>query len=97
MESKKAINIEQGKSSISLENRKKLMISGVIEVISFNDQQIMLDTNLGQLNIKGENLKMNKLDVKNGDLIIMGIVNSCIYSGKESKRDRQNLFAKLFK
>ena len=60
---KRADNIVQdNKSSLSLENRKKLTLSGVIEVMSFDEEKIDLTTKLGNLTIKGEELKMNKLD-----------------------------------
>jgi sporulation protein YabP len=89
--------VEEKKSSMMLENRKRLSLSGVIEVISFNDEQIILNTSLGTLIIKGEELRMNKLDVQNGDIMITGTVNSCAYINKESKQDKESILAKLFK
>lgn len=83
---KKEIKLEDKKSLLSLENRKKLILTGIIEVISFNEDQISLNTNLGILNIKGKNLKMNKLDVQNGDVSIIGTINSCIYINNEPKK-----------
>ena len=50
--------MEQCKSSsLSLENRKKLLLSGVEEIVSFQDEKISLNTVLGNLTIKGSNLK----------------------------------------
>ncbi len=40
---------------------------------------------------------MNKLDVQNGDVIIVGTINSCIYLNNESKTKRSNIFSKLFR
>ncbi|SKA78726.1 sporulation protein YabP [Clostridium sp. USBA 49] len=97
MEGKKEIRIEDKKSSLTLENRRKLSITGVLEVISFNDYQILLNTSLGSMNIKGEGLRMNKLDVQNGDVIIIGKINSCAYSNSENKKDNESIFSKLFK
>lgn len=97
MEGKKEIRIEDKRSNLSLENRKRLALTGVVEVISFNDTQIVLNTNLGSMTIKGEGLRMNKLDVQNGEVIIVGMVNSCIYSGAEIKKDNESIFAKLFR
>ena len=62
--------IQTQKSSIQLEDRKKLSLTGVVEVMSFNDEKIILNTVLGKLKIDGRNLKMDKLDVKNGDVMI---------------------------
>ena len=80
-----------------LENRQKMTITGVLEVISFDDEKIFLNTKLGNLTIKGSDLKMNKLDVQNGDIIIMGNISYIVYSGKEKKKKKQSLIEKLFK
>lgn len=84
------------KSNISLENRKKLILTGVIEVIEFSDKEITLKTNLGNLDVKGENLKIDKLDVQNGDVIIRGIVSSMIYTNKTIKKKRHNIIKRIF-
>jgi sporulation protein YabP len=87
---------EENKSSLSLENRKKLTLTGIVEVISFDDQKISLNTKLGNLSIKGEGLKMNKLDVQNGDVIITGTILSMIYSGKNVVKNKENIIKRLF-
>lgn len=97
MDSKKEVKTEEKKSLLSLENRKKMSLSGVIEVVSFNESQIILNTNNGGLVIKGEGLKMNKLDVQNGEVVIVGQVNSFVYSGTYSKKDNESILTKLFK
>ncbi|MHC6181424.1 sporulation protein YabP [Clostridium sp. JNZ X4-2] len=94
---KREIKVEDKKSLLSLENRRRLVLTGIIEVINFNEDQIVLNTNLGTLNIKGKDLKMNKLDVQNGDVIIIGTVNSCVYINNEPKKKKHNLIWKMFK
>ncbi|MBV7276769.1 sporulation protein YabP [Clostridium thailandense] len=94
---KKEIKIEEKKSLLSVENRKRLVLNGVVEVISFDEEQIVLNTNLGTLNIKGQGLKMNKLDVQNGDVIIIGTINSCIYTNSEIKKQKASIISRLFK
>lgn len=96
MMEKKDIKIEE-KSIITIENRKKISLNGVNEVISFNDEQIILNTNLGTLHIKGQELKMNKLDVQNGEVLINGTINSCVYTNKDNKKDKEKILTKLFK
>lgn len=49
----------------------------------------MLNTKLGPLTIKGLGLKMNKLDVQNGDVIIVGEISAMIYSSKEIKKEKK--------
>ena len=89
--------IEDKNSNLVLENRKKLSITGVNEVISFNDQAIILTTSLGSLTLKGKNLKMNKLDVQNGDVMITGKINSFEYAEKENTKNKDSILSRLFR
>lgn len=99
------MNIEEKKNSINstlmqnlvLENREKLSISGVNDVLSFDDQIVILETGLGLLTIKGENLRINKLSLDNEEVIIEGEINSLSYSEKESERKNNSLLGKIFK
>lgn len=85
------------KSNLSLWNREKLTLTGIIEVISFDEERIFLITTLGNIDIKGENLKMNKLDVQNGDVIITGLIVSISYSNKDISKNKENIIKKIFK
>lgn len=97
MERKVENKVENARGNITLENRNRLTLTGVEEVISFDDEKILLNTTLGALTIKGAELKMNKLDVQNGDVIIVGNVGSIVYSGKAIKKEKENIITKLFK
>lgn len=84
--------------NIVLENREKMSISGVSDVLSFDDQIIIVETNLGLLTIKGENLKINKLNIDTSDFTLNGKINSMSYSetafeGKSSS----GILSKIFK
>lgn len=81
-----------------IENRKKMTLTGILNVESFNEQEIILETVLGMLAVKGVSLHMNKLNLESGDLSIDGDVNSCIYSQKQDfKTKGAGFFSKLFK
>ena len=85
---------------IHLENREKLNISGVKDVLSFDDQMVILETELGLLTIKGENLRINKLSIDTLDVSIDGMINSLNYSavGDNKKITKGNSFInKIFK
>ena len=97
MEAKKETKIEDKKSNLTLENRRKLTINGVIEVINFNENQILLNTDVGTMLVKGQGLKMNKLDVQNGDVIITGKVDSFVYTSEKSKVKKDSVIARLFR
>ena len=87
---------EEKKNNLTLNNRKKLNLTGVLEVVSYDDEKIQLNTNLGSLDIKGSSLKINKLDVQYGDVIIMGMINSMVYSDKSINKDKKSFIKKLF-
>jgi sporulation protein YabP len=97
MEAKKEMKIEDKKSNLMLENRNKLNMSGIIEVINFNENQILLNTNVGTMIVKGEELKMNKLDVQNGDVVITGKVDSFVYTSGISKAKKDSIVSRLFR
>ncbi|MGE5628197.1 MAG: sporulation protein YabP [Solirubrobacterales bacterium] len=94
---KKEIRSEEKKGIMTLENRKRLSLNGVMEVISFNDEKIILKSSLGSLTVKGTDLKMNKLDVQNGDMIIMGSIDGFSYNNELMKPNKENMLKKLFK
>ena len=97
MEKKSEGKLDECKGNITLENRKKMTLTGVEEVISFDDEKILLNTKLGALTIKGLNLKMNKLDVQNGDVIIEGNIASMVYNGKVTKKSDESIIKRLFR
>lgn len=83
--------------NIILENREKLTISGVLDVLSFDDQIVILETELGLLSIKGENLKINKLSIDTGDVIVEGDIINLGYSEKDFDKKSGSFLGKIFK
>ena len=84
--------------NIVLENREKLSISGVLDVLSFDDQIVILETELGLLTVKGENLRINKLSLDTSEVIVEGTIFNLSYSEKNlDKKSGSNIFAKIFK
>ena len=84
--------------NLVLENRKKLNVSGVNDVLSFDDQVVMVDTELGLLTVKGENIRINKLSLDTAEVIIDGEISSLSYSqNKQEKSSGTSLLGKIFK
>ena len=83
--------------NIVLENRNKLTISGVLDVLSFDDQIVILETDLGLLNIKGEDIRINKLSVDTSDVILEGEIDSLSYSQKDENKKGSSILGKIFK
>ena len=83
--------------NIVLENRNKLTISGVLDVLSFDDQIVILETDLGLLNIKGEDIRINKLSIDTSDVILEGEIDSLSYSQKDENKKGSSILRKIFK
>ena len=84
--------------NLVLENRKKLSISGVLDVLSFDDQVVIVETELGLLNVKGDNLRINKLSIDTSEVVVEGEIYSMVYSEKDTnKKTTTSLLGKIFK
>ena len=83
---------------LSLAERKNVVVTGVKKIESFDSNEFMIDTTLGFLNIKGEELEIIKLDTYQGNVSIKGKVDALIYLDKKKKKDKESSFiSKLFK
>lgn len=84
--------------NLILENRGKLSVSGVLDVLSFDDQVVIIETELGLLTIKGENLRINKLSIDTSEVIVEGNIESMVYSDvKNTDKVKGGLMSKIFK
>ena len=99
------MNIEERKSisntaviqNLVLENREKLSISGVIDVLSFDDQVVVVETELGLLNIKGDNLRINKLSLDTSEVVVEGEIYRLNYTDKNPDKKSGSIIGKIFK
>ena len=78
---------------LHLENRKKLSVSGVKEVESFDENAIVLETVQGMLVIRGDDLHLQSLCAGGGQVVVTGSVNSLTY---EELRKNGGFFHRLF-
>ena len=65
--------------NVIIENRKRLNISGVKDVSSFDDETVLLDTALGKMTVKGEGLHIESFNTTTGDLTATGKVHAVVY------------------
>ncbi len=82
--------------NIIMENREKISVTGVIDIHSFDDELVLAQTDLGILTIKGDDLKMNKLNLENNELIVEGQIVAVAYSDVNSAK-KSGFMNKLFK
>ncbi|MBO4494086.1 MAG: sporulation protein YabP [Ruminococcus sp.] len=71
--------------NIILENRKSLTISGITDVDSFDEKEISLYTQLGELTVQGRELHIDAMSVETGDMTITGDVWALIYGDRDKK------------
>lgn len=82
---------------VSLNERKSIVITGVKKIESFDNEEFLLNTNLGAMLIKGEGLEMIKLDTLEGNVSIKGRINAINYLDNVEKGKDSSIFNKLFK
>ena len=83
--------------NLILENRGKLSVSGVLDVLSFDDQVVMIETELGLLTVKGEELHINKLSIDTSEVIVEGEISYLAYSENNNEKTGGSLLSKIFK
>lgn len=77
-----------------IENREKLMLSGVEDVVSFDELELELITGLGELTVRGESLNIENLNRDTGDMLITGKINELLYADR--KPESKGFFRKMF-
>ena len=81
-----------------INNREKGSLTGILDVISFDENMIVLDTDMGLLTIKGKDLHVSRLTLEKGEIDLEGRTDSFVYSSNESYRKAgQSLLTRLFK
>ena len=83
--------------NIILEDRKSLSVSGVNDIDSFDENYIVLFTELGELTVKGRNLHISKLNVDTGELTMDGEIIAIYYNEETAKKSSGGMFAKMFR
>ena len=77
-------------------NRKTSTVTGVLDVLSFDLNEILLETEQGMLMVKGTDLHVNRLTVEKGEVDLSGNIDSIAYSDVHAEQKQgENLFARL--
>lgn len=81
-----------------LEERENAVIVGISDVVSFDEEEIVAETDIGVLIVKGENLHVSRLNIEKGELDIDGYITSISYEDENSfTKDKGSFFGKIFK
>ena len=89
--------IEALNHNINIKERQQVQISGVVKIDSFDNEEFLLETSMGLLGLKGNNLEIIKLDTYEGTIMIKGIINTLSYLEDEKEKKENKMFARLFK
>lgn len=93
--------MEDNKNKLILTDRKFIVLEGILLVESFDEQKIVLETNMGLLVLKGEGLNITHLDLTNGILNAEGFFSEMQFQKDKGTKRRQkppkDIFSKLFK
>ena len=83
---------------VLLANRKSANFSGVLDVLSFDVNEILLETEMGMLMIRGNELHVNRLTLDKGEVDIDGRIDSLVYSDTAASGEKQESFlGRLFR
>lgn len=83
---------------LMMQNRSALSVSGIRDVVSFDENQVVLDTDMGLLTMKGKDLHVSRLTLEKGEVDVDGTIDSLVYSSNESyRKSGESLFNRLFR
>ena len=84
------------KHEVKVNDRNLIYLSGINKIISFDSEEFLMESIMGIILLKGENLEIVKLDTHDGMVSIKGNINSMIYDDGK-KKDGESILGKLFK
>jgi len=83
--------------TVKIDKRKNLEITGVKEVDSFDNEAFLLETVMGYLIIRGQNLQLKNLDVTEGVVTIKGKIYELSYVDEQQQEKAKGFFSKIFR
>ncbi len=87
----------KGTHKLTLNNRGALAVNGVVDVISFDLNEVLLETEAGMLTVKGQDLHVNRLSLEKGEVDISGTVDSLLYADiSDYGQKAESFFSRLF-
>lgn len=83
--------------NIIMEDRRHLTVSGVSDIDSFDEQSVVIYTEMGELTVKGSDLHINRLSLEMGELLVEGEIYALVYSEKDERQSGGGFFSKVFR
>lgn len=82
---------------VSLENRKKTVITGVQDIHSFNENEVLLLSEAGKILLKGEQLHVRNLNLEKGEAEVEGRVDSLSYLTRNAHKKDESILKRMFR
>ena len=83
--------------SLHIDRRESALVTGMIDVISFDEESVIGETELGVIIIRGANLHVNRISLESGELSVSGEIDSVTYESPGSGAKAKSLIGRLFK
>lgn len=91
-------NIRPGAHKALMTNRKNGSFTGILDVLSFDVSEILLETEMGMLIVKGKDLHVNRLNLEKGEVDMEGLIVSMEYSDVPKPGEKTaGVLGRLFK
>ena len=90
-------NLMLGNHELRITDRREIFLTGIKKITSFDNEEFLMESNMGIILLKGHNLEILKLDTHDGNVKIKGKIDSFSYLDNETKQNEESFFAKLFK
>lgn len=90
-------NILLGSHELKINDRREIFLTGIKKITSFDNEEFLMESNMGVILLKGHNLEILKLDTHDGNVKIKGKINSFTYLDNDTKQNNEGFFTKLFK
>ena len=87
----------RGAHKVNMMNRRTGSITGVSDVISFDISEVLLETDLGMMQIKGADLHVNRLTLEKGEIELEGRIDSMAYSDVNPAKTTATFLGRLFR
>jgi len=80
---------------LNIQNREKIRVTGVNDIIGFDETFVDIDTELGKMLIRGEGLKIARLSLEQHELVVNGYIYSCEY--EDTNKAKKGIVGRIFR
>jgi sporulation protein YabP len=95
--SRKPAEIASAHHQVTMTNRSLMGVDGVVNMDSYDQDRIILQTGAGLLEVKGAKLHVQQLNLEQGKIVLDGEIDSLVYCGESARKRGKNFLGRLVK